>query len=1035
MNVRRGQAIIAVSLAAAAVAAIVVFARLERDPWPRLVRMVERSRLTVAGRFAVLEVGRRLPVTRSVRGSTQRDNELRVAALALLASNADDHKKAIAAILLGDPVGAEKRLSLLARAGAPAAVWNDLAVVLTAQSATTEDETLVSALAAVDRAIDADPTLLPARFNRAMIIEALGIPHLAEKAYADYLRLDGSSQWAADARERIRAIRSRSTSTAQWRDVEATLHRAAGARDLEAVARAVAMFPQEARTTMERIYLPLWGTETLRGDSSKAGSVVVLSRLIGETLLDTNGEALPVDAVRAIDRAVGNSERLKSLATGHRLFGEAFALNQARETSAAATKFEAARLLLEPSGSPVALLARYFFASAAVDQGERARALGLLDDLLADTPEAYRSLRAAIHRLRGTIMGFEGSLEDALRRFEAARDAFLGIGEVKNATDMDGRMAAVLALLGRPGEAWPIYRRSLRIAGASGASRTLQSTLHAATFVALQDQRWDLAHALLNLEVELGPVTPTLYAEALLWRVLAAERAQMSRATSIQIEAARREVGEMKDGAFRDVAENELRLIEAILAERDAPEIAVMLFTEHLGLAESRGRLTHRPQVLVRRAGALRRLARHDQAENDLRAAICIIEERTMEVERDLLRDSFLGKANAAYTALADLLDARGDYQGALDAADRPRGRILLDRAAGPRHPAPDAVALVSSVLEPRTALLFHAVFPDRLVIYVIRRNGLQRFETGEDAVTVVQSVRRFIDRIISGDDTLAIEEGRRLHDALVAPARSALAGVDRLVIVTDPVLDPVPFGALVQPNGQFLLEDFALTVAPGVAAYATPRTRLRRRSERIVSVGNPRLADSLFESLPSLKAAEREAQDVAAMYSDAAILLNEEATRSRVLAFMERADVIHFATHAIEDVLNPGKSRLLLAVNERGLQDSLDVAGIAEMQLRRAPTVILAGCRTAATGRSHGFTQTLAAAFLAAGARDVVGSLWDIEDTAGREFSLALHRALRGGLESDFALREAQLHLLRSPHVQFRSMRAWSAMRLQSVN
>lgn len=149
----------------------------------------------------------------------------------------------------------------------------------------------------------------------------------------------------------------------------------------------------------------------------------------------------------------------------------------------------------------------------------------------------------------------------------------------------------------------------------------------------------------------------------------------------------------------------------------------------------------------------------------------------------------------------------------------------------------------------------------------------------------------------------------------------------------------------------------------------------------------------------------------------------------------MERADVIHFATHALEDVLNPRKSRLLLAVNEHGLQDSLDVAEVAEMQFRRAPTVILAGCRTAATGRAHGFTQTLAAAFLAAGARDVVGSLWDIEDTAGREFSLALHGALRAGLEPDRALREAQLHLLRSPNVQFRSMSAWAAMRLQSVN
>ena len=100
-------------------------------------------------------------------------------------------------------------------------------------------------------------------------------------------------------------------------------------------------------------------------------------------------------------------------------------------------------------------------------------------------------------------------------------------------------------------------------------------------------------------------------------------------------------------------------------------------------------------------------------------------------------------------------------------------------------------------------------------------------------------------------------------------------------------------------------------------------------------------------------------------------------------------------SAHAVSDAVDPENSRLLLAPLD-GKDDALTMAEIAAMNLRRLDTVVVAGCRTATPGHAYGYVRSLSSAFLAAGAKHIIASLWDVEDNAGREFSVAFHRALR---------------------------------------
>jgi CHAT domain-containing protein len=305
----------------------------------------------------------------------------------------------------------------------------------------------------------------------------------------------------------------------------------------------------------------------------------------------------------------------------------------------------------------------------------------------------------------------------------------------------------------------------------------------------------------------------------------------------------------------------------------------------------------------------------------------------------------------------------------------------------------------------------------------------LHRFDTRVSAAVLEESSSRFLDAVRSGDDVRAQREGRSLYEKLISPATSALAGAVRLVIVADAPLDRVPFAALVQPDGTVLIERFVLDFAPAIRSHVPARARTAAPVSAL-SVGNPRLDRARYPSLPALDEAQAEAREIAAMYPKSVLLLGAEATEAHVVPLLSRAAVIHFATHAIADPSNTDNSRLLLASD--GTSDgALTAAEVANMDLRAADTVVLAACRTAAaSGHAYGFVQSIATAFLAAGAQHVVGSLWDIDDRASRMFSVALHRGLRNGLAPDQAIREAQLQMMRSY-----SMENWSALQLYARN
>lgn len=954
---------------------------------------------------------------------------LRLLASEVAASSESEDRKAIAALLAGNTASARRRLQdLTASDNATAALWSDLAAALYAD-AKNNMSVFCSALAAADRAIDIDTKLPEARFNRAVILEALSLRDAAAKAYGDYLKIDSLSVWAAEARERLNHLNAPRTRRELWGDVQTAIDKAVAEEDEQFIAKAAGDFPQEARTWGETEYLGEWGQRTLADDKDGAASLLKRSRMMGVALERITGEALLAESVASIDRAQTDRVRWNSLATGHAAYRKGRKLLAQRHVDGALAELRKAQQHLQRGGSPMALLAARYIGSASIDAGKPAAAMSIANELVVKTPRRYHALRALTESLRGACAGLDGLIDQNLLAYQHANDEFLRLGEQRNATEMQARIAALLTMLGREADAWALRRTSFAAASEAGDARNLELTLYSAVFDSLRDGRWDVAHSLLALVTEIETGNPRMHAEALVWRGVAAKRAGLKRTAASALEEARRAPSLISDPGLREDVTNELRLVEALLVRDQEPHRSIDLLTEYLASARRRGRMTLLPQVLAERARDFRAVKNLGRAEADLQDAIDLIESRRQAITRDDLRDSFLGKSSAAYVALSDILDQRDETARAIAVADRRRARIILDRI--PRA-SEESLAFsldrVVKTLEPHKVILTYGIFEDRLVIYAITDRGVNRFSLEVPASRFKHLSEDFASAIQRGGLNEARAAARELSSCLIIPALSALTNVHSLVIVNDPELEDIPFSALLQENGQWLVETFTISVVPSIETYAATAARHPQQIGDLLAVGNPHLDADRFSSLPSLPGAEAEVEQIWPLYDSGTKLLGNDASKERIVPLLQRHEVAHLATHAVTDPEAPQRSRLLLAGRD-GV--SLSTGEIAMMNLSNLRVVVLAGCRTAVAAEGYGDLRSLAAGFLAAGAQNVVASLWDIDDDVARELSVAFHRGLREGRSPAAALRDAQLQMLRSNDPRFRQLRAWAALQL----
>jgi CHAT domain-containing protein len=245
--------------------------------------------------------------------------------------------------------------------------------------------------------------------------------------------------------------------------------------------------------------------------------------------------------------------------------------------------------------------------------------------------------------------------------------------------------------------------------------------------------------------------------------------------------------------------------------------------------------------------------------------------------------------------------------------------------------------------------------------------------------------------------------------------------GTRSLIIVPHAVLSYAPFAALRNPaTGRYLVEDFDILHLPSASSLPALRSR---RSGAASLIGSPGTA-SLLAPFPSqLPGTKREIDLAAHAIGGARRFVGEDADEPRLREALAHDGIVHVATHGVMNARNPMFSRIELSrgTNSRPADDGrLEVHEVLQLQVR-SPLVFLSGCETgagpaAATRWLKGEDYaTLAQAFLYAGTRDVIATLWSIQDDGASDFAGRFYGHLRESSASA-ALASAQRETIHAP-------------------
>jgi CHAT domain-containing protein len=930
-----------------------------------------------------------------------------------------------------------------------ARVWSDLAAAYLVRAERLDDpRDLVRAYVEANRAVFLDGCLPEALFNRALALERLFLIEEAKVAWRSFLDVEWSGPWRKEGEERLLRLEQGEAETL-WDDEKANLRQAALAGRTAAVESIVRSHRQAAREHAELELLGEWADAAAKAGAARAQEALAVARAIGSALSALGGDLLVRDAVAAIDAATRESDprRLQALIEGHRRFRRGHASYLEGETSPALADLAAAREALARAGSPFAARAAFFLSCSEYVSSRYPQALSGFESLDRELAgSSYTALLAHALGMEALSLAVEGRLMSAVGIFEKSLTAFQSAGEGENVAWAEALLAENLQLIGRDREAWKHLYRALRTSPGTRNPRHLYLYAKIAADGALREEAPEVALLFYDEMVRQAAHQPgnhVLAAESLFWRGLIAANSGLQERALEDLRNAEHRIGRIEDETLRHRKQADLALVKSEATLTADPHAAISRLTPALRVYQESGLHMFALRVLLTRARAYRLAGDDSHAKADLEKALLEYEKAGRNPSEEDLRLAFLEKMDVVSDELIDL-QARRRPDLALASADRARTRVLpasAARLADDRderrrllgaEPHPLGIDEIRRRLPAGTTIVQYSVLADRFLIWLIRSHA-----TGREIPFYSRPVSREELEDLAGelrafrDDEAWERTSSRLFDLLIRPWRTRIREGELLVFVPDKVLHAVPFAALRErETGRFLLEGHDIAFSPSATLYVNALAHepgAQSGPPRVLVVGNPAFDTNVFSLLP-LPDAEKEAIGIAALHGTSA-LTGSSATRAAFLAGTAQADWIHFAGHAEMDERNPLLSRLALAPGRDGDPGVLSIRDIYSLRLDRTRLVVLAACRTGDLYVPGGEGMTsFARAFLAAGARSVVGTLWNVDDHISSRLLETFHQNLLAGQDPASALRTAQRRLLASSAESERSPAAWGA-------
>ena len=311
-------------------------------------------------------------------------------------------------------------------------------------------------------------------------------------------------------------------------------------------------------------------------------------------------------------------------------------------------------------------------------------------------------------------------------------------------------------------------------------------------------------------------------------------------------------------------------------------------------------------------------------------------------------------------------------------------------------------------------------------------RGGVKCEDRSLDRISKVELSKKKNSQTMSQPTIFETSPLRTWYDITISPIKD-LINDNELIFVPEGPLCLAPYAAFTDSNSKHLCESFRIRLIPSLSSLKLIKDCSPDYHEKsgALLVGDPFLGEvrDCGLKLVQLPCAKEEVEMIGKILN-VVPLTGKEATKHEVLRGISSVALVHIAAHGCmetgEIALAANSTRASqIPVEEDFLLRMSDVRRVK----MRAKLVVLSCCHSGRGEIKAEGVVGIARAFLGAGARSVLVSLWAIDDEATLEFMKSFYLHLAEGVSASESLNRAMKCLRESE--KFSEVKYWAPFAL----
>jgi len=912
------------------------------------------------------------------------------------------------------------------------------------------------ALEEFEKAVEADPKMPEAVFNRSICRQLLVLPFQTRQSWQEYLDLDPSSKWAEEARRRLEQVETVTSPGKNSDELLQDFMAAYRARDDERAYRIVSRNREMITGKLIPQRLAKLITES---DGDQKTEYLSALEYIGKLENERSGDPFWAELARFYSSA--SKEKLAALREAQVSVFRGYDNSAKNNYKDSLAEFRKAQEIFHGNNDTWnAELCSYWIGYLLSSQSNFKESTDTLETALSRNPR-YKWLASQYLNWLGYNMISTRQFSKALGYNHRASELAVETNDLYLTQKSFSQRMSIYRRLGQYQQAIDALRRGLELnesPEASGRQKWRDLDTAAGLFFAMKLFKTSASYETeaLNLAVEslnektfdfesnikLGTILGTqgVYSRAFTsfdeaLRIAEAFPDEGSRKKAIAIANLRRAHIYRENGNCNDA----LKGYNNSLNFYDTGEYYIYQYDAHKGRLLCY--LENKDDEAVRA---------------ELPVILDLFRQYRSNIREEQNRNSFFDIEQDSYDIAVDYEFGKQNFETAFDYSEESRSRSLLDMQTSAVESAPAGhypeIKLSSAVTEPLkfaqmlpeipsgVQIVQYSVLKDKTLVWLVTREGYAVFKSDVTERDLREKVSEYLEMLTRHDGVNSektIAAAKELYELLLGPVKDKLDSNKEICIIPDKTLFQLPFTALISPvSNKYLLTEYTIVLAPSLNIFLNSSRRAAEQAdtteENILSIGNPSFNKEDFPKMERLDSAGDEAEKISAFYGRKTLLTGKDALKEKVMAAMPDAIVIHFGGHYIVNPGSPLLSGFVLSENPatRRREDSLltnyEIFGDKLVNTR---LIILAACETGIEGYYGGEGMIGASrTFLAAGVPLVVASQWAVDSESTAELMVRFHKYRKtGNLSTAQALRRAQLDLLEGDIESYRDPYYWA--------